>query len=1236
MDESVLIKNIKYIIAEAWHNSLDGSLNVDTILPLVAAEVYPHRRNIMWMEPDLQAKFGTIQALIDALKNITRFELYDKESLPVALAQQWVSSLSFSSKKKLALSITLIVAVEEDGYISLKGSEKLYANILAQGYTTTNAQYGNLVIVKEQTNNAMENTKVTDANDTTRSASETPTEKEQDSVACNSMENDCTVSTPIQDFFYRILPPAKYPNGLRTYDYMWQYKLSESQYKELKQLVKPYFAKGDPKKKDLENNILSAYGKENGTLSLVLILFLSEWYKRECLRLDGDGGLKAIDFQKNVSKVLWESSMLPKELLHNNDGNEMRQTAMCLLGGLPLECANKANYRFAKIVNALYEIQDKEEITEDTIYDIVKSFDNNNKVFTSSLKSGSCHAYIEQLANYLQSGDEADLPFAKEDKEIEPFKTFLENLKKGYTDKLRADFIKGTLNVWTTYGANSLSADYSLTIGFSNNNNEIQPSDLGQLGIEVNNETCTLEMTMSVAYVDGTEEELCSCIFKRIGNGCENFVSVGRPTLNAEIDIFRAKEIKIAIQGKPFIKSFPIFTDGLYCELYQTGNPYCWSSSRTGNIKTVLIDINSIIEENGNAAAFDDWGKKSPENDFADDLRSFRWLRQKDCIAYAHINGIQGIIPFKRDEELIVWFKPGNLNKQINLMNDGCIEVFDKDENPVSLPILYGSYIKSQRSGFMNMRVKISSVEEVKTDLKKKDFKVEFCNEEFPSWVEWTDTTKPRQGIVRIRVTSPNSDRKWNNKVLYLPCPPQQLPICRDLQNNCIKFSFDEVYKLNEETQEYDATIDKGVYYEDTSQTKDDTTTFLIPSDNTPVYIDVFRAVKIQELLRNGKSITRNNRDINISIRLQDQYTVRVIDESGVHYHESDEVVYEDYLADPKTLCPPKKHNDINLSIYKDIPQEQIGPNGSFYITCSEIYQKEYRFFQYCDGLVHELNHKFELLPQEQQKAGHSARGRLTISGIKARKSVIFQSLKGCSPNFYYRPLYGRPNCSIFLGLWRVILQDYDVEKDITKVYEIAREHKTYFTVFPHFQTFASEQPRKSATRIADFLFDLLKRRHYMLSNLEITDLTRLAVETNFEWMFIPRSRWINRLRQIENDYNRKKAVECIKKLMDRSPLLKKNGEDYHALKTFKRRIFDTAYFDASKDFEDIFESTNRKSKDYARTVIEILHGKVEKNLTWPSPSEFRELLKHLSDSDTAYDTLLKISRNYKKQNIAI
>lgn len=1227
MHESVLIKNIKYIIAKAWHNSEDGTLSVDTILPLVAAEVYPHRRNITWMGVDLQAKYGTLQVFVDALKGITSYDLYDKESLPVALSQQWMPSLSFRKKKELALSITLIVAVEEDGYISLKGSEKLYATLLAQGYTTTNAQYGNLVIVKEQTNNAMENTKVTDANDTTRSASETPTEKEQDSVACNSMENVCTVSTPIQDFFYRILPPAKYPNGLRTYDYMWQYKLSESQYKELRQLVKPYFAKGDPKKKDLENNILSAYGKENGTLSLVLILLLSEWYRRECKRLDGDQGLQAIGFSRNPSSNIWNTAKLPEWLLHNQEGNRMRQTAMCMLGGFPLQCVIENNQqRFEKLINALYETQSEDDITDSTIEEIANNFDNNNRVFTESLREGSCNAFVKQLALYTLTQEIEQLPFAREDVELKSNKTFLKSIEEGFAAKIRRDFIKGCINVWISPPSLELGADFSLHIGFKNQNNSLSPNALRQLlGHSSFDDKQNFVVTIRINSIDGSTKDT-DFLFVRVGNGCRDYVSAGMTEQNITFNIFTTNSIIALIDGKEvYKKKIPG-----YLELYQTDNPFCWSTEKISKSeKSLLIDIAKYDCEE---LSFED-----KHTDKETVSRAFVWGIQTEKLTLLEIEtGNEVIIPYQTNEKYFVDFQ-NVLKGTLFTPTSNNVLFTSEDGKEELIPLLYGDnyWVKNSKLR-LNIKVGMMTADGISTIINdpihgKYSYKLQFQRAGNRNFEDWTQTNTPPQGLLKIRICPSNPNSTVGACTCTVFFIPNRKPVVRDLDNKCIKFNINGVYAFNPASNEFDTIIQNNIYPDNQVETDCDAVPFVIKGEGGSILLNVFRSFYHQQLLREGHLVTVGGRSkkTEIAICLREYYKLRLINESGVHYSEDIEIPYIDGFESPASHSKPIEHDDISLYFYRKHAASMEGcrkccklmdcrKKGQIRIRISETKKDDYSFFQYTDGETFELNKEFSPCPTEMQCDGHTRKGLLVISGAKpAREGIIFQSLKNCTPHHYYCPSYSNSEQPIFAWNWANYLNQYDhvPTGSLLKLYNLAREHKIYFTIFPQFSTL-----RNNPGEASILLFKLLKQCNYELETSDIIDLTRFARELSFDWLLIPRSVWIKRLR--DENVPKEDAIDCINELFLGSPLLQKHRN----IPWFAKRIFDDSYFDTDMQYENVFSSLKNKRRTKAREFMTFIEtGKDFKNTI--------HLLNDLESSDSCLNMFREIYSKYKISN---
>ena len=328
ISEGDLIRLVKYHIVSEYKERGIEAMCINECLPLCAALLFPYRAaDINEINDD---RIGTVMPLIVELRKLKKqskeLESYSFESLRLYFQLRWIGLFEFVQQKKLLEGITLIVDIQDDGYFSLKGNDKVYDMILDSTIINIKGNYG----VKE----LLDYTPILENTDLPR--------------ATNGVEE--VSLTNLREFMLKEFPPGIYVNGLKTKNFMWEYRLSQSQYKDLKAILKSLHL-GDNTR--LLKSNFAEYGDRNCTIALVVVLYISEWYKRECDHLDGDRCLESIGLRSSNTAQIWRDSGLSQHLLHQGDGNQLRQLAMCVLGGFPLRYAN-SSHRFEQLVNNGY------------------------------------------------------------------------------------------------------------------------------------------------------------------------------------------------------------------------------------------------------------------------------------------------------------------------------------------------------------------------------------------------------------------------------------------------------------------------------------------------------------------------------------------------------------------------------------------------------------------------------------------------------------------------------------------------------------------------------------------------------------------------------------------------------------------------------------------------------------------------------------------------------------------
>lgn len=463
--ESQLLNLAKHHLILEFRVQGISAMCITEYLPLCAALLYPYRdAEIIPNENQIHGSIAPIiQSIIKFVRKKNGLDNYTLNALRSFFKCEWLPQLDLQEQKRLLNNISLISSIEDNGYFSIKGNDNVYDFYLSKAP------------IPDIRNNYGCDT----YDNTSLEGSTTQAINEQEEATIETREEKVSLDALI-DFLKKAFPTNRYPRGLKSFEFFWQYKLNDDQYKDLKKILI-----------DLNlNDHIGILGNQieggvYGTVARSVVLFVSEWYKRECTTLNGDQCLDIIGLNSTRSNSVWTNSELSDSLLHQGEGNyQLRQIAMCALGGLPLKYVNETN-RFRKFVNKLFEIYVKGDASDEDIEAVVDSFDNNNSVFKKSLKSGSCKEYLIHLVNYLRTGDCEFLPFSIDDLTISPFSDFIRSLKEGYADAISKNYFKSNITIWTYDESETIESEFYVQIGLIKNANVITVSELRELGITV-------------------------------------------------------------------------------------------------------------------------------------------------------------------------------------------------------------------------------------------------------------------------------------------------------------------------------------------------------------------------------------------------------------------------------------------------------------------------------------------------------------------------------------------------------------------------------------------------------------------------------------------------------------------------------------------------------------------------------------------------------------------------------
>ncbi len=1153
--ESQLINLIKQHLVREYLEHGPEAMCAKKFLPLCAALLFPFKD--FSIQTENNPKQGSITPIINAIKKTFKNDNilcnYTLESLRRYFQTHWLPTIDKNLRVQFLKGISLISSIEENGFFSLKGNQKVFEAYLkiktidiSNNYGCNN--YSNIDIeIPPKVREEIKKDKPT-------------------SITIKS-DNEFRTLDALKNFILINFPISKYPNGLEVNanNYFWQYKLDYNQYIELKDILQNL---------KLKENIalLRRYpcDKEYGKVARYVALYISEWYKRESETLDGDHCLDAIGL-KSSSKKIWMNSGLDNELLHKETSNEMRQTAMCTLGGFPIAYINKST-RFRTFINNLSELyHGKEETSDEDIENIVSCFDDNNGVFKRSLESGSCKEYLNALVDYLESRDELNLPFNKNDLEDPLFSYFIEKIQEGYDDDLPKRFFQPEIRIWTydNIDENSDSMDieseFYIHIGLKNNKNVITTWELSKLGVCLPSGIDTFDIRLKITPKEGLSYfSPQKRTYFKIGNYCESFCGVYGSDIATDIDLINTKLISLQIEAGGYIKEIYNYKVEPSLKLYSTSLPYLWTTTTNNGARIALFYDMAFYK----SPSIDDQDIQIKSNG----VNQWGWIILEEPITLEDHERNKIKFCLGTSEKITVDFRTKNLKKNVALSSEGCVRCVINGEEVEPVHLLY--YSEGQDL--------ILTCDGKKGTELTNNYNIEFKPFNENRYMEWNSQIIPKQGFITLRIRCLNESKKkeiWRGNVYFIP---QNFPIInRNLEHNLILFKGDNIKPLYSYLTDYFDIKNNRFKDNYNYGLKSPTIPFRIGDEENYVIVDVYRAIRWQQISNQGSFIKDiiNLKDPKIPIAniLQENIRLKAVDENGYHEVKAQQDLMQneyikEYFYDPKEialynnttdgvnthngfkvddisgLCQRyiylSRHEDISNNVMK-VREIKAVTNinkivNKILLNVSDKHIHKYNFF-YWSGNVEDR--PIELKKTRLGERSYSLEVPFKLDG----KAVVFQSLRDSMPNLYFRPIYANENWK-----WHIYMYRYDAVKDnidyLISCYQLAVDHKTYFCVFPSLRNL---QDRDSFTK---FIRSYIRLKRYQLSKDDLKNLTRLAQELSMDWFFINIRKFAS---QGEKDLLPMR--ECMKELLRYSPIAKIDPYFSHR--------FINVFFDKTNDF---------------------------------------------------------------------
>ncbi len=1009
-----------------------------------------------------------LSGLFKNKNNRNRFKLYSKESLSTALITEWLGGLTLDKKKSLIAKHKLIEKVNDDG--SLRLSQKL-VNAYSKVGNIAPVQYGDGEYVQK---------------------SKKETKRSSINAESSGLNNASEAENSLKECWNELF------SGNRSFKfpYLWENKMSNSEYSQLKVLLK----EACPAKN--QTRFIQNHGKK-------IALFVSEWFKREYSGRDtGGDAFSEIGLDSNKAQKIWETDFFKKyidEFVYKTGGESGTyrwKFSLYVLGGFPIFYA-KDNDTWKRLCRKIWEQFRCEDVQQNQMNEDIDFV--NNIVIRQSLSndSGSLAKYLERFV------EDKILPIADEDRELSEFKRFEESLKLGQTaykifntewfisyspskefpcmDRWMELTLKGDLyftqnhNNWWSH----LSEEYLVKKGLKNSEEVLSFF----LCVRFNGDNSDLRELFTFSKDAVTRSYLCyGCSNKKLVKdfpecdikSIEVVVKTSKNPNAGDCQIIPLEKIEIP----DFIQLYKV-DKGLYH----------WSSKKKYDVKTALLFNSS----------------KYDLNPKVDNVASKRFVGEDTVYSWVDIEGEVTISGdkgkkksfYSRDNGMELLFKAcpsiqyaeGENHKVEMVENDekSTITLFGGKE---WLKVLWYTSKDDMKNG-----VKSTDV----TDNATLSYKDKNNNE----WKEWSDDVP--QGIMTIKVGY--GGRSEEEKVYYLPSFSSSEIIHRNITRNGhlepkkIYFNLKKVENIA--TPKANVRNNKNAFRWD----KTDNLIFKIGTNNRYVTFEVFPPINKQEVIFNGCKL---DSDFNkIPYALRSDFIIKDVSAKGV-----------------KVMCLGNKEFDVSKSLYmqldndvKERPTEAIADVNCdfyfyFYLWDNRIYAREdnNRFYVRNEELQKEFKFYFCSLTDfsvEQIEVTFNGDGRMSLPDLNGKKGFVFQSLKNCKP-CYFAELFKVEGG----GKWT--FNDDELRNNPYGFFKVAKEHHITFRLFdPLYETLKDDE------KLIGLFFKCASDNGKENDIESFSALERFSKEFYFDWRLLSPQKWRDACKGV-NEQEKKKLVELF------------------------------------------------------------------------------------------------------------
>lgn len=839
------------------------------------------------------------------------------------------------------------------------------------------------------------------------------------------------------------------------YQYIWRNKLTYEEYDELKNRIKDCVYEN-------KRGFAKRYAR-------VIALYIAEWYKREYNGNDGkQNAIKAIGLSCRPEEI-WNNCNFPNNYLSGQKNNRYLDS-LYVLGGLPI------NYLIHKKFNSVFkEIQSVYKQKEDE-EDLQGNIFINNNTLQDSMRSqwGSLHMYFDVLMN-------DNYPFAEEDYDKEPFRTFIDNMEewKPMRKKFNIEWIiEGNTQVEMFRRKMRLYVTPEVK---GERNKSIQYGRLSIKGININ-EKC---LRLYIAFNDEDPEENGDDLeYLTFYNTYDGYF-----TAQMSHNYYTLRRIpsgtihKVTLYIKTGWRYKEVYTEEYedFMQLFETDKYSTLSSRKSDAQSYVLMPYSTKVMQPSDLECRPIYFEENGE--------AFKLIKVVNIVTIEDIDGEKHEF-YRRDNDLLIMSIP-QIHDISYAENLKCKYLY---QNENEKKVTSNVSILFNKDNLVVLSVGQYHNPEL---LSSKDYVLEYKSNEDGYYHIWTGDEAPSSGMIKVRIKYHDIISK--EEFLYVPA--KKTPIIRDCNNSVVKI--DKALSLKERPEGLlpcEEELDGFTYYKDNPYADSEQDRYLLKINcgNGFVEVPVYRSLNMEELYYDGKPVKKRSLNnttglsTDIPFLLREHYDIRRIDKNGVQRYslKNDNVNYLDFNF----------NDDSESSIKGNVKVE----HGKDKLTISYYYCKN--AFELSRDTIHVEGNPGEyhfyywsINPREEpEQISTPDVGCVKLDDTFAnrQKGIIFQSMAtDLKPIDYFAP--------ILLGKWPT-----SKSEDLPRAcFNIAAKYHTPFRIFEPIFEYLKETDSKLEDLAMTFMAQEAKG---MSVDEKLAALIRFSHEMYFSWPFLNRYTWKN------------------------------------------------------------------------------------------------------------------------------